>query len=88
MSIRIKGATWRHEQATRLALFQAWHTAALTRVPPNKRLTALKSLLRDRRQVVEYRSPGEQRAFFYEFARRSGLRVERHPKPVIEYPVK
>lgn len=53
----------------------------------SKKLPSLKSILRERSGRVSHQSPQEQRIFFLEFARRAGLKVERHEKPVIQYPV-
>ncbi len=62
-------------------------TAALVR-HSGKRFPSLRTLLREPAPRVEGRqSPDAQRAFFLDFARRAGLRVERHEKPVLEYPV-
>ena len=53
----------------------------------SKKLPSLKSILREKPERVSHQSPQEQRIFFLEFARRAGLKVERHEKPVIQYPV-
>ena len=80
VSVRIQGALWREEQALRLSLSGAWYSAAFSR---QKRLPALKNILKDRPKRIERQTPEEQRQFFLEFARRAGLRVERHEKPVL-----
>lgn len=61
-------------------------TAALVR-HQGRRFPSLKSLLHEPPPRELRQSPDAQRAFFLEFARRAGLKVERHDKPVIKYPV-
>jgi hypothetical protein len=54
----------------------------------HKKLPSLRLILHDRPTRIDGRqTPDAQRAFFYEFARRFGLKVERHAAPVIKYPV-
>lgn len=64
---------------------QSYLTAQLVRA---KKLPSLQSLLPQKpTRVYGRQSPEQQRAFFLDFARRAGLRVERHEQPVIKYPV-
>jgi hypothetical protein len=54
-----------------------------------KKLPSLKSLLAEKPQRFAGRqSPEQQRVFFLDWARRTGLKVERYDSPIIQYPVK
>ena len=82
----MRGALWRRRAAVRQSIWEVGTLGALVRgKDPGRVMRNLEAMLRqiDRPRVNRRQGPEEQRAFFLDFARRNGLKVERHEHPVI-----
>ena len=79
LSIRLKGALWRQEQAARLATVEAWTVANLSRA---KKIPKLETLLRghDRRPAGPP-SPAHVTAAIQHWAAMNGIMAEPYAGP-------
>ena len=73
VAIAIAGATWRREQASRLALQEAWFMAALSR---QTKLPDLDTLLAPEETAEAVTDPRLMREAMLEWAARYGLKVD------------
>lgn len=78
ISVVLKAALWRQEQAARMAVVTAWTTASLMRAT---KLPRLETLLKKRSKAPM--TPEQQRVLWLDFAARHGLTVIKHDKPVV-----
>lgn len=81
VSVVIAGAQWRQEQAARLSVREAWVTAALMR---QEKLPRLETLIGEA-ETTRGATPEQIRASLLDWAKATGLKVERHAVPVIDY---
>jgi hypothetical protein len=79
LSIRLKGALWRQEQAARLATVEAWTVANLTRA---KKVPSLETLLRAHDSVRPPQSPAAVAAAVQHWAAMNGIKAEPFEGPV------
>jgi hypothetical protein len=80
ISIRLKGALWREQQAARLVVSEAWHVASLMRA---KRIPSLKVLLRGLDRAAARQSPETVRAAWLTWAAARGYKIQQHERPVV-----
>ncbi len=81
LQIQFKGARQRMDGLYTFGMWLAWHVAALSRIPADKPLPKLETLLAGmNKRKQKPMTKAQQKALFQQTADRFGLKVRRVPK--------